>query len=137
MHMELKTVDIDDIVMNPRIREDLGDIDALAKSIGEFGLICPILLNKKMVLLAGLRRIEAFKSLGLNRIQAILVDLEDESIMFNIESQENLCRKSLTQAELDKEIEIKRKIALKTIWGKSIVGRVWNRLKGLFKKKRK
>jgi ParB family chromosome partitioning protein len=137
MQMELKTINIDDIVIKSRIREDLGDIDALAKSIGEFGLMSPILVNKKLVLLSGLRRIEACKKLGQTQIKALLVNLDDENVMFYIESQENLCRKSLTPAELDNEIEMKRKLALKKIRGESVLGRVWNRLKSLFGKKRK
>ena len=52
MEKELKTIDIDLIVLNPRIREDLGDIDELARSINEYGLMCPILINTKNVLLA-------------------------------------------------------------------------------------
>jgi ParB/RepB/Spo0J family partition protein len=137
MKMELKNIEINSIVVNPRIREELGDIDALSNSIHEFGLITPLLINKNQVLISGLRRLEACKKLGHTHIQAIIVDIEDENLLFHIESQENLCRKSLTPSEIDKEIEMKRRFALDKIRAKSFLGNIWNKIRNIFKKKRK
>jgi ParB family chromosome partitioning protein len=137
MKMELKDVEIKSILVKQRIREELGDIDALSNSIQEFGLIHPLLINKNHVLISGLRRLEACKKLGHSHIQAIIVDIEDENLLFHIESQENLCRKSLTPSEIDKEIEMKRRFALHRIRAKSILGYVWNKIKKVFKKKKK
>ncbi len=133
MQKELKTIDIDLIVINPRIREDLGDIDELAHSITEYGLMCPILINTKNVLLAGLRRIEACKRLGHTSIEALVIDIDEELDIFNYETQENLCRKALTPAELDKEIELKKTYAWKRIKQKSVVSRLWNKITRFFK----
>lgn len=133
MEKELKTIDIDLIVLNPRIREDLGDIDELARSINEYGLMCPILINTKNVLLAGRRRIEACKKLGQSSIEALVIDVVEDLDIFNYESQENLCRKALTPAELDKEIEIKTTYAWKRVKQKSVLSRFWNKITRFFK----
>jgi ParB family chromosome partitioning protein len=45
-------------------REDLGDIDALAESIGRVGLLSPVTVGAGGELVAGRRRIEAVKQLG-------------------------------------------------------------------------
>lgn len=137
MKMELKDVEIDSIVVRPRIREDLGDIDALSNSIAEFGLLSPVLINRNQVLVSGLRRLEACKKLGRSHIQAIIVEVEDDNLLFHIESQENLCRKDLTPAEIDKEIEMKKRFALAKIRAKTLLGSIWNKIRGFFKKRKK
>ncbi|MCK4835145.1 MAG: ParB N-terminal domain-containing protein, partial [Candidatus Aminicenantes bacterium] len=128
--------EIKDVCVKSRIREELGDIDALAKSISEFGLISPVLINKNMVLISGLRRLEACKKLGHSNIQALVVNIEDENILFQLESQENLCRKPLTPAELDKGIEMKKRFALTRLRGRTFLGNIWNKITHLFRKKR-
>lgn len=136
MPKELKSIEIDQIIINPRIREDLGDIEELARSINEYGLMCPILINTKNVLLAGRRRIEACKLLGYTQIKALVMDIEEDLDIFNIESQENLCRKELTPAELDKEIEMKTTYAWKRVKRKSVVRRLWHKITRVFKGKK-
>jgi ParB family chromosome partitioning protein len=136
MQKELKSIEIDQIIINPRIREDLGDIEELARSIKELGLMCPILINNNNVLLAGRRRIEACKQLGYTHIEALVMDIEGEVDIFNIESQENLCRKELTTAELDKEIEMKKTYAWKRVKQKSVVSRVWGKIRRFFRRKK-
>jgi ParB family chromosome partitioning protein len=135
MKMELKNIEINRIVIKQRIREDMGDIDALANSIRELGLLTPVLINSKHLLISGFRRLEACKKLGQSHIQAILVDVEDENLLFQIESQENLCRKSLTTSEIDKEIEMKKRFAMAKIRGKTFLGNIWNKIKNIFSKK--
>lgn len=137
MKMELKNIEINSIGINNRIREDLGDIDVLSNSIRDFGLISPLLINRDQVLISGLRRLEACKKLGHSHIQVIIVDLEDDNLLFHIESQENLCRKPLTAAEVDKGIEMKKRFALDEIRGKTFLGNIWNKIRGVFKKKEK
>ena len=53
-------------------RQDLGDIQGLAASIREFGLLRPVLLTRDNRLLAGLRRLEACKLLGWKTIPVIV-----------------------------------------------------------------
>ena len=134
MQMELKEINIDQIVIKKRIREDLGDIDELARSINEYGLIIPIIISKKNHLISGLRRIKACEILGFIKIEAIILDIEEEVEFFNIEVQENLCRKPLTPEELDNEIEIKRKYATGQIKRKSVLGSIWRRVSSILGK---
>ena len=47
-----------------RFRKDLGDLQTLAKSIQEIGLLQPIVVNQDNELIAGKRRLEACKLLG-------------------------------------------------------------------------
>jgi len=51
------------IQVSGRVRRDLGDIDTLARSIAEVGLLHPIVVDKKNRLLAGARRLEAVRRL--------------------------------------------------------------------------
>lgn len=86
-----------------RIRKDNGDIDALAESIRERGLINPITVmetsDSSYALIAGLRRLEAVRRLQQDVISAtVLSPLEaDEALM--LEYAENEERKSFTVTE--------------------------------------
>jgi ParB family chromosome partitioning protein len=55
---------ITDIIIDHCYRHDLGDIQELAESIREFGLLRPILITPDNRLIAGRRRLEACKVLG-------------------------------------------------------------------------
>jgi ParB family chromosome partitioning protein len=65
-------VPIASITVGPRIRQDFGDIDALAASIGELGLLHPIVIDKHHKLLAGERRLRAAQKLGWTTIPATI-----------------------------------------------------------------
>src|SRR6478609_11757184 len=52
------------IRVGERSRRDLGDIASLAKSIERLGLLHPIVITKTGELIAGERRLEAFRLLG-------------------------------------------------------------------------
>jgi len=54
---------INSIKIGKRFRKDLGDIDALARSINEVGLLHPIVITPDGELLAGQGRLEACKKL--------------------------------------------------------------------------
>src|SRR5262245_48935463 len=73
----MKTVQwpIDEIVIKDRHRRDLGDVSGLAGSIAEIGLLHPVVLRPSGRLIAGERRIAAFKQLGLTKIPATVIDL--------------------------------------------------------------
>ena len=59
------------IVGEERFRKDLGDIPALAESIEDIGyLLHPITVDDNRKLLAGERRLAAFKHLGWKEIPA-------------------------------------------------------------------
>jgi ParB family chromosome partitioning protein len=57
-------VAVDSIIVGDRHRQDLGDIDALAVSIEQFGLLQPITVTPDIVLVHGERRLAAIKRLG-------------------------------------------------------------------------
>ena len=89
---------IKDIIIGNRFRKEVGDISNLANSIkNNKGLIHPISITKDRYLVAGRRRIEAFKSLGLEQIPAVVTDI---SILENGEIDENSVRKDFTPEEM-------------------------------------
>lgn len=70
-----ETRPIASITIGPRFRRDFGDIETLAASIAEDGLIQPIAVTPDGLLLAGHRRLLACKLLGW---QAIPVSIMEE-----------------------------------------------------------
>jgi ParB family chromosome partitioning protein len=88
---------IDRIIVENRFRQDLGDIDGLAQSIRELGLLHPIVVQPDGRLIAGQRRLEACKQLGWTEIPVHVVSLDD---VLQGELQENTRRKDFTPTEL-------------------------------------
>jgi ParB family chromosome partitioning protein len=70
------------------------------KSMRTFGLMNPILINKRGELIAGQRRLESAKNLGWKTIPVIIVDKESELQKLELEIEENLHRRNLTPDEL-------------------------------------
>jgi len=87
---------IDDVIIGDRFRHDMGDIDVLAQSIAEVGLLHPIVITPDNRLIAGRRRLEAYRLLGLVDIVATVVDLQD---IARGEFAENEIRKDFTWSE--------------------------------------
>lgn len=100
---DVKMIPLNQIRVMERIRKDNGDVDTLAESIRERGLINPITVMETaegdFVLIAGLRRLEAVRLLEQNEVAAtVLSPLEaDEALM--MEYAENEERKSFTVSE--------------------------------------
>lgn len=89
-----------DIKVSPRIRQEEGEIDELARSIEKMGLIQPIVLSEQYELLSGYRRLQACKKLGWETIEARVVTVgNDELKRIDLEYHENLGRKDLTPEE--------------------------------------
>ena len=93
-------VNIDEIKIKRRVRQDLGDLEALKNSLRSYGLLNPITLNRKYELIAGERRLQAAKQLGWTSINAVIVDNMNEIEELEIELEENNQRKEFTQEEL-------------------------------------
>lgn len=93
----LQQYPISKIKLNHRFRTDLGDIPSLAASIEEVGLLHPIVLDTEDTLIAGHRRIEAFKLLGRKSIPIYRVDLDE---IWKGEIHENTARKNFTFTEM-------------------------------------
>lgn len=87
---------IAEIKIGKRHRRDVGDLLSLEESINEIGLLHPIAVTPDGELVAGERRIEAFKLLGRETIPATVMDLEKVVLG---EYAENTFRKSFTPSE--------------------------------------
>jgi len=119
--MNTATIPMDTIIVAGRIRKDNGELDKLAGSISERGLINPITVMEntdgKYTLIAGLRRMQACRMLGYPDIRAtILTPLAaDEALMLEI--AENEQRKEFTVTErldyVDRIREVEKAKALK------------------------
>lgn len=68
---------INSIKIGKRFRKDLGDIDALARSINEIGLLHPIVITPDGELLAGQRRLEACKKLGWGEVPVRIIETKE------------------------------------------------------------
>ncbi|MCL6592833.1 MAG: ParB N-terminal domain-containing protein, partial [Alicyclobacillus sp.] len=90
---------IEQIVVEERIREDLGNLDDLAESLRQYGLIHPIVVDAQNRLVAGGRRLEAAKRLGWTEIEVRYLGELSELERRMIEIEENVRRKDLTEYE--------------------------------------
>ena len=124
------TVKISEVTVDKRLRRDMGDLDGLANSIREFGLIQPLVLAtgwsepdevgtkcEVIKLVAGGRRLAAVKRLGWTELlhsrdfvwrEELRASDSEKKLRFRaIELEENLKRKDLTWQE---QIEGKAKL---------------------------
>jgi DNA modification methylase len=116
-------------VSEERARKTFENIDKLAQSIQEFGLIEPIVIDREFNLIAGERRLRACQMIDTlaptqqtKEIEAFFIDELDEWRRRAMELEENLQRENLTYAE---ECEAKLRLHElyqekygKTEWGK-------------------
>ncbi|HKG56410.1 MAG TPA: ParB/RepB/Spo0J family partition protein, partial [Candidatus Limnocylindrales bacterium] len=98
----VRTLPIDRIVSNPeqpRLGFDEGALQELAASIREHGVLQPILVrplgNNEYQLIAGERRWRAARIAGLDKISALVEDIDDETAL-EISIIENLQREDLS-----------------------------------------
>lgn len=82
-----------------RFRKDMGDLDRLAQSIHERGLLNPITVLPNLTLLAGARRLEACKKIKLPEVDVHVVDGVD-ALMVEWEENAEEVRKNFTTTEL-------------------------------------
>lgn len=87
---------ISDVIIGERARATLGDIESLAGSIEEIGLLQPICIDENKMLVDGQRRIEACKLLGWKEIEANQVNIK--SLLIG-EYDANMLRKDFTPSE--------------------------------------
>jgi len=97
-------MDIEQIQLGFRYRKDLGDLRALAQSIGEVGLLHPVVVTPEGRLIAGQRRLEACRLLGWTEVPVTVVDLYQAA---RGEAHENFVRKDLLPSEI---VALKRAI---------------------------
>jgi ParB family chromosome partitioning protein len=72
----MRKLAINKIKVRDRFRKNLGDIDSLAASIDEVGLLHPIVVRPDGGLIAGERRLAACKKLGWKSVPVTLVESE-------------------------------------------------------------
>jgi hypothetical protein len=98
---ELPEIPVDSVVIGERARKDLGDLTELIESIGEIGLVHPITVTLDYTLIAGRRRLAAFRQLGKATIPARVTNqFNDARNALLAERDENTCRKDMTPEEL-------------------------------------
>ena len=85
------------IRVGARTRKNLGDLDSLAESISEIGLLHAVVVSPDNRLIAGFRRLQACKKLGWKMIPVRVLDLEQ---IVEGEFAENACRKDFTLSEI-------------------------------------
>lgn len=91
---------IDEIKVNPGRRAALeNDIEELAFSISEIGLLNPITLTGDYTLVAGLHRWEAVKLLGWTEVECTITDLDGLTAEL-AELDENFARANLSPLEI-------------------------------------
>lgn len=97
----MSKIKIDEIIVTGRHRKELGDLDALANSIRSIGLLHPPVVTPDNRLVAGQRRLEACRKLGMTEIPVTVAkDLRDASALMIAERDENTCRQNMTPSEL-------------------------------------
>lgn len=88
------------IQVGQRHRTDLGDIDALARSIDQRGLLQPMTITPDGVLVCGRRRLEAIRALGWRTTSVwVRADVSDRLGHLLAEQDDNAEHKPLTQVE--------------------------------------
>jgi ParB family chromosome partitioning protein len=135
MKKEYRELDIADILIRSRLRNDLGELGTLTNSVRKYGLLNPIIVDKDNTLIAGLRRLEACKQAGLTRIPTFKLNTDYRGIeALDIQSDENLCRQPLTHEELEQQIQLKTS----TMNGgpSSSLKKLFSSLTGIFTKKK-
>lgn len=92
------------VKVGDRRREDYGDIAALAASIAEHGLLHPIVVDADDNLVAGGRRLKAVEQLGWISVPVTRLGDLTETQLREVELEENLRRKDLTEIERSRDL---------------------------------
>ena len=122
-------VNIKDIIIKKRARKDEGDLTSLMESLDKIGQLNPIILNSKMELIAGYRRLTAAKKLGWTKISATILEIHNKADMLAIEIDENVHRLAFDDADLAEAYKKLQKLRRKNIFV-----RIWLAIKNFFKK---
>jgi len=109
MKSELTELDLNTIEVKYSLREHVGDLGSLQRSIEKLGLLHPVLVDRNHVLISGSRRVAACRAAGLSTVRAIKLDTTFDSMSaLDVLSDENLCRRALTGSELENLIQSKK-----------------------------
>lgn len=129
MNKELINIDIESVKIQKTIRTNMGDLDSLEQSIKNVGLLSPVIIDEQNNLIAGARRLQAARNVGLDQIAAFKLHIACGSMeAMDIQSDENLCRLELSADDLANHIDSKVKTGCKT----KPVKKIFNWLSKLF-----
>lgn len=95
-------IQLNNITIMDRIRQDNGDLQALMKGIRDHGLMNPITVMENdghYVLIAGYRRMSAVQAMGETEIEATILSPVDAEEQLRLEIEENENRKEFTDSE--------------------------------------
>lgn len=95
-------IQLNNITIMDRIRQDNGDLQALMKGIRDHGLMNPITVMENdghYVLIAGYRRMSAVQAMGETEIEATVLSPVDAEEQLRLEIEENENRKEFTDSE--------------------------------------
>ncbi|MDE0545935.1 ParB N-terminal domain-containing protein [Microbacterium sp. C7(2022)] len=91
---------IDSIQIGARHRTDLGDLESLAESIRQHGLLQPITVTPEGLLVCGRRRLEALRLLGMRKVNVwVRAGISGRLTELLAEQDENTLHKGLTLTE--------------------------------------
>lgn len=95
------------IIEGERVRSDYGDLDSLADSIRNEGLIHPVVIDLSYRLVAGGRRFRAMRDiLHLTEIEINFIEVADDAVLRRLEAEENVRRKDMTWQEQIRSIKM-------------------------------
>ncbi|MDD3021837.1 MAG: ParB N-terminal domain-containing protein [Alphaproteobacteria bacterium] len=102
-------VNVDEIIVLDRIRQNNGFLDTLERSIQQVGVLQPVGITPGKHLIFGGRRLQACKNLGLNTIPVRVFDIaaDDPVTALRMEREENEHRMDLTPSE---KVEVAKRI---------------------------
>ncbi|MBN2736910.1 MAG: ParB N-terminal domain-containing protein [Spirochaetales bacterium] len=127
---------IESIRIRKRVRKDLGDLGPLMDSLRNFGQLNPIVIDKNYELIAGHRRLESAKRIGWSTVFVAIVETQDDITKLEIELEENLQRRDLTETELADGLNQLKKLKNPNIFMKILLffKRLWLWFISLFRK---
>lgn len=92
-------IPITQIKVANRIREEIGDIEGLKRSIQRVGQINALIVDKDFNLIAGERRYQALLALKFEEVEVFIKDQVTDTDKLTMEIEENLNRKDFTDSE--------------------------------------
>ncbi|MEL3899710.1 MAG: ParB N-terminal domain-containing protein [Treponema phagedenis] len=121
-------VAINDIKVKKRVRKEVDNIEKLAESMKQYGLLNPIILTGDFVLIAGERRLRAAKLLGWQTIEATIFDIENKIHALEIEIEENVQRQDFNDEDLSDAFA-----QLEKLKNPNVFVRIWETKRSFFK----
>ncbi len=123
-------VSIHKIIIENRIRKELGDLTPLMNSLQKHGQLNPIVIDENTNLIAGHRRLESAKRLGWLAVETICLKELSNSEKIELEIDENVHRKELTTEELSDGYERLEKLNKPSVLKRIglFLGQLWAKL---------